>query len=367
VALTAVALLATADVLSAAIRLEPLSGPAITVFGQEPQTPPDQDTDGDGVRDVRDLCPGTARGVNVDETGCEARAGGGLLPWLIGLGAFLVAAFLVARWWLDQPVPEEPELDKDWVVLPVTSAAKDAGIKPAPRQEQPPGQPGQNTYPLQPPGTVNYPGQGYGAPGGYASPPPPPYPQATPPPSQGAGTAATPPPSRPTAPPNVPTVPPSVPAVPPTGAPAQPVGARRQLEAGGEPIPEGEQVDEGQVRFHKPPEGTLQLLPGRLDVVGGDPGRGGIRFVKIPTEDPEVTFGRASGPQYRHIQLKIPTVSRMHARMWFDHGIWSIENLSETNPVVVNGDPMGLGTAGSLSLNDGDRIEMGEVVFRYWI
>ena len=158
-----------------------------------------------------------------------------------------------------------------------------------------------------------------------------------------------------------------MPTVPPTGAPAQPAGSAGRPGDGGDPIPEGEQVDEGQVRFHKPPEGTLQLLPGRLDVVGGDPGRGGIRFVKIPTEDPEVTFGRASGPQYRHIQLKIPTVSRMHARMWFDSGVWSIENLSETNPVVVNGDAMGLGTAGSLSLNDGDRIEMGEVVFRYWI
>lgn len=158
-----------------------------------------------------------------------------------------------------------------------------------------------------------------------------------------------------------------VPSEPPTGAPAQRTDARDGAGSSPEPLPHGETIDEGQVRFHRPPEGTLQLLPGRLDVVGGDPGRGGIRFVKIPTEEPEVTFGRSAGPQYRHIQLKIPTVSRMHARMWFRDGVWSIENLSETNPVVVNGQTMGLGQSSSRVLSDGDRIEMGEVVFRYGI
>jgi pSer/pThr/pTyr-binding forkhead associated (FHA) protein len=126
-------------------------------------------------------------------------------------------------------------------------------------------------------------------------------------------------------------------------------------------------VDAAKVRFHRPPEGTLQLLPGRLDVVGGDPSRGVIRFVKIPQEEPEVTFGRASGPQYRHIQLKIPTVSRMHARMRFLDGVWWIENLSTTNPVVVNGQDLRSGDGSRTALADGDRIEMGEIVFRYWI
>ena len=92
---------------------------------------------------------------------------------------------------------------------------------------------------------------------------------------------------------------------------------------------------------------------------------GGIRFVKIPAEEPEVTFGRSPGDQYRHIQLKIPTVSRMHARMRYKDGDWWIENLSSTNPVVLNGHSMGADTR--KSLDDGDRIEMGEVVFRYWV
>jgi hypothetical protein len=46
---------------------------------------------------------------------------------------------------------------------------------------------------------------------------------------------------------------------------------------------------------------------------------------------------------------------------------WRLENLSSTNPVVVNGkamDPKG-GPGSSVILSDGDRIEMGEVAFVY--
>jgi len=81
-------------------------------------------------------------------------------------------------------------------------------------------------------------------------------------------------------------------------------------------------------------------------------------------EVPEVTFGRVTGPPYRHIQLRSQTVSRQHARMQYVDGRWRLTNLSQTNPVVVNGDP--LDTAhGTRMLRDGDEIEMGEVVFRF--
>jgi predicted component of type VI protein secretion system len=48
-------------------------------------------------------------------------------------------------------------------------------------------------------------------------------------------------------------------------------------------------------------------------------------------------------------------------------GRWRLENLSATNPVVVNGRALAAdGTdAGSVPLGEGDRIEMGEVVFRF--
>jgi hypothetical protein len=44
---------------------------------------------------------------------------------------------------------------------------------------------------------------------------------------------------------------------------------------------------------------------------------------------------------------------------------WYIENLSTTNPVVLNGRPLDAATGqrSSAILSDGDRIEMGEVAF----
>lgn len=44
---------------------------------------------------------------------------------------------------------------------------------------------------------------------------------------------------------------------------------------------------------------------------------------------------------------------------------WRLDNLSTTNPVIVNGkplDPEG-GSRASVILSEGDRIEMGEVAF----
>jgi hypothetical protein len=113
-----------------------------------------------------------------------------------------------------------------------------------------------------------------------------------------------------------------------------------------------------------PTEGTLQFLPGRLEIVDGDvPGRD-VRFVRTWGEVPEVTFGRVAGPPYRHVQLRSQTVSRQHARMQFVEGRWRLTNLSQTNPVVVNGQPLD-SAHGQRLLREGDEIEMGDVLFRY--
>ena len=113
-----------------------------------------------------------------------------------------------------------------------------------------------------------------------------------------------------------------------------------------------------------PGEGTLQFLPGRLEVIEGDvPGRD-IRFVRTWGEIPEVTFGRVAGPPYRHVQLRSQTVSRQHARMQFVDGRWMLTNMSQTNPVVVNGQPLD-SSLGQRILHDGDEIEMGDVLFRF--
>jgi len=112
-------------------------------------------------------------------------------------------------------------------------------------------------------------------------------------------------------------------------------------------------------------EGTLQFLPGRLEVIEGRDMGQEIRFVRQPGDDgTTVTFGRNDGPQYRHVQLHEPTVSRLHAKMSLEGKRWRLTNMSQTNPVVVNGAPL-QGEGSSLVLSEGDRVEMGEVVFVY--
>jgi Inner membrane component of T3SS, cytoplasmic domain len=119
------------------------------------------------------------------------------------------------------------------------------------------------------------------------------------------------------------------------------------------------------LRLERPYDGTLPFLPGRLEVVEGRDVGQEIKFVRTPGPDgTTVTFGRSEGAHYRHVQLHEATVSRMHGKMVLDGKSWSLVNLSATNPVVVNGLPLA-GEGSSVVLRDGDRIEMGEVVFRF--
>lgn len=146
----------------------------------------------------------------------------------------------------------------------------------------------------------------------------------------------------------------------------------------------GAAVDGASVRYWRPADGTLQFLPGRLEVIAGRDSGQEIRFVRTPGPDgTRVTFGRAEGAPYRHVQLREPTVSRAHARMTLEViagapsadgravtgsvGRWRLENLSATNPVVVNGEPLAAdeNPGSSVVLAEGDRVEMGEVVFRF--
>lgn len=135
----------------------------------------------------------------------------------------------------------------------------------------------------------------------------------------------------------------------------------------------GEAIEGASVRYWRVADGTLQFLPGRLEIAAGRDVGQEIRFVRTAGPDgTTLTFGRAEGVPYRHVQLREPTVSRTHARMTLQSGPsasgfprWQLENLSATNPVVVNGHTLGVdGSArSSVILSDGDRIEMGEVAF----
>ncbi len=118
-------------------------------------------------------------------------------------------------------------------------------------------------------------------------------------------------------------------------------------------------------RSPRPIDGTLQFLQGRFEVIEGREIGQEIRFVRQPgSSQTEVTFGRQDGTPYRHVQLHEPTVSRLHAKMTLEDKDWRLTNLSATNPAGVNGKPLGADN-GSVVLRDGDRVEMGEVVFRF--
>jgi hypothetical protein len=107
-------------------------------------------------------------------------------------------------------------------------------------------------------------------------------------------------------------------------------------------------------------EGVLQLLPGRLVPIEDDASQE-IRFIKTQGVN-RFTFGRSQGPPNTHIQLLVRTASRMHAYMIIENGRWRIGNMSETNVVLVNGVPLDTDDADRW-LQDGDRIELGEVGF----
>lgn len=141
-----------------------------------------------------------------------------------------------------------------------------------------------------------------------------------------------------------------------------------RLQVAGDPrrdVVRDHAVNASTLRLERPTDGTLQFLPGKLEVVEGRDVGQEIRFVKTPGPDGQtITFGRAEGAQYRHIQLQEHTVSRQHAKMTLDGKTWTLVNMSRTNPVTVNGLPLAA-EGGHVILRDGDRIEMGEVVFRF--
>lgn len=127
--------------------------------------------------------------------------------------------------------------------------------------------------------------------------------------------------------------------------------------------PSAHLVEGTQVRFFRAEEGTLEFLPGRLEVVGGEDTGQEIHFARqVGDEDVTVTFGRSEGPPLRHVQLLDPTVSRQHARMSFTGQRWHLNNLSTTNAVLLNGSVLPDRGEG-ITLQDGDRLEMGAVVF----
>ncbi len=125
-----------------------------------------------------------------------------------------------------------------------------------------------------------------------------------------------------------------------------------------------EMIQGRSLRFHRAVDASHNLVPGRLEVAEGPDAGLELRFIRVEeSEEPVVTFGRSEGPPFRHVQLLEPTVSRTHARMSHDFEGWTLTNLSRTNPVSINGSP--LLDESPHRLYDGDRVEMGTLMFRY--
>ena len=126
--------------------------------------------------------------------------------------------------------------------------------------------------------------------------------------------------------------------------------------------PESEREFDGRTMRFTRPDPTVRLMAARLEVIGGGDTGEEVHFVGVPGEPIEMMFGRSPGEGPRTVHLKQKTVSRTHAIVRHRHGEWMLENLSMTNPTVLNGEVMGVKER---LLTDGDRIEMGEVVFRF--
>jgi hypothetical protein len=148
-------------------------------------------------------------------------------------------------------------------------------------------------------------------------------------------------------------------------APPADDAAARRVEAAVTPDRDSQvPLNSETIRFQRPTEDVVQLLPGHLEVLAGDSRHQEIRFVRVQGQQPHLILGRNPGRSPQHISLNSSTVSRQHARLAFAGGKWNVANLSKTNPVVLN-DVEISNVDGERPLADGDRIELGEVVLRF--
>ena len=132
-------------------------------------------------------------------------------------------------------------------------------------------------------------------------------------------------------------------------------------------MPEPAETLEGNtIKMHAPPTGTLKLLPGYFEVIAGEPKIKEIRLYKTSGQtEIETTIGRLPGEPYKHIQLKLQTVSRKQAKLVFSNGRYTIINYAPetSNPTKINGRDMEVNE--SHMLEEDDKIQMGEVELIY--
>ena len=131
--------------------------------------------------------------------------------------------------------------------------------------------------------------------------------------------------------------------------------------------PPAEKIKGDTISMDLPPSGTLKILPGRLEVIGGDSKVGEIRLYRTSeNSDLEFTFGRFPGSPYRHIQIDHPTISHEQAKLLFSNGVYTLINRADpvkSNSTIVNDAEMQMNQV--CTLKDNDKIAMGAVIMRY--
>ena len=91
-------------------------------------------------------------------------------------------------------------------------------------------------------------------------------------------------------------------------------------------------------------------LLARLTMQNGAMGGRSYRFHQIVT-----TIGRTNG---NDLIISGRTVSRRHARLWFDNGRWYLGDLQSANGTLING----VRISQAQALNDGDVINFGDEI-----
>jgi hypothetical protein len=109
---------------------------------------------------------------------------------------------------------------------------------------------------------------------------------------------------------------------------------------------------------------TTQLLPGRLEPLEPIVLQQEVRFIRGSEAEQVVTLGWDLGEPPEHVTLNHSSVQPLHARMTYRSGNWWIENLAHYHPVEVNEFPLPVDTPPRI-LSDGDRIRIGEILFRF--
>jgi len=128
------------------------------------------------------------------------------------------------------------------------------------------------------------------------------------------------------------------------------------------------------IQLISPPEETCKLLEGRFLILKGDNIIKGIRFIRPLSQDTiEYTFGRKDTDVYTDIRLRTASVATKQATLrnsqddddYDGDGTYTLINhaRAEATPTKVNGKPMDDGE--EFSLSEGDKIEMGVVVFAF--